>query len=213
MGDLSDIFHKITSWSIMQSQYPLVDMKSTIDNKIYRVRDLPDKQEAANLLAKVRIKMSNLMTHLETKYQDKPQIQRLVRNFRANPERLLESTPDADHTSYSVNKGEKVHLCLRQREGGNEQLVNDNVMMFVALHEMAHMITATIGHGPDFWNNFGFLLKEAEQQGIYKHQDFKSHPVAYCGVSITDAPSYDPSKDTETTPQAGNNLQIGTLRF
>jgi hypothetical protein len=197
----------------MQSQYPLVDMKSTIDNKIYRVRDLPDKQEAANLLAKVRIKMSNLMTHLETKYQDKPQIQRLVRNFRANPERLLESTPDADHTSYSVNKGEKVHLCLRQREGGNEQLVNDNVMMFVALHEMAHMITATIGHGPDFWNNFGFLLKEAEQQGIYKHQDFKSHPVAYCGVSITDAPSYDPSKDTETTPQAGNNLQIGTLRF
>jgi hypothetical protein len=197
----------------MQSQYPLVDMKSTIDNKIYRVRDLPDKQEAANLLAKVRIKMSNLMTHLETKYQDKPQIQRLVRNFRANPERLLESTPDADHTSYSVNKGEKVHLCLRQREGGNEQLVNDNVMMFVALHEMAHMITATIGHGPDFWNNFGFLLKEAEQQGIYKHQDFKSHPVAYCGVNITDAPSYDPSKDTETTPQAGNNLQIGTLRF
>ena len=197
----------------MQSQYPLVDMKSTIDNKIYRVRDLPDKQEAANLLAKVRIKMSNLMTHLETKYQDKPQIQRLVRNFRANPERLLESTPDADHTSYSVNKGEKVHLCLRQREGGNEQLVNDNVMMFVALHEMAHMITATIGHGPDFWNNFGFLLKEAEQQGIYKHQDFKSHPVAYCGVSITDAPSYDPSKDTETTPQAGNNLQIGTVRF
>jgi hypothetical protein len=197
----------------MQTQYPLVDMKSTIDNKTYRVRDLPDKQEAANLLAKVRIKMSNLMTHLETKYQDKPQIQRLVRNFRANPERLLESTPDADHTSYSVNKGEKVHLCLRQREGNNEQLVNDNVMMFVALHEMAHMITATIGHGPDFWNNFGFLLKEAEQQGIYKHQDFKSHPVSYCGVSITDAPSYDPSKDTETTPQAGNNLQIGTLRF
>jgi hypothetical protein len=197
----------------MQSQYPLVEVRSTVDNKTYRVRDLPDKQEAANLLAKVRIKMNNLMTHLETKYQDKPQIQRLVRNFRANPERLLEATPDADHTSYSVNKGERVHLCLRQREGSNEQLVNDNVMMFVAIHEMAHMITATIGHGPDFWNNFGFLLKEAEQQGIYKHQDFKSHPVSYCGVSITDAPSYDPAKDTETTPQAGNNLQIGTIRL
>jgi hypothetical protein len=211
MGDIYDIFNKITSWSILQSQYPLVEVRSTIDNKIYRVRNLSDKQQAADLLAKIRIKMGNFMTHLETKFQDKPQIQRLVKNFRANPERLLEATPDSDHTSYSVNKGEKVHLCLRQREGTNEQLVDDNIMMFVALHEMAHMITATIGHGPDFWNNFGFLLKEAEQQGIYKHQDFKSHPVSYCGVSITDAPRYDPSKDSEQTAE-GTNFQIGTMK-
>ena len=50
------------------------------------------------------------------------------------------------------------------------------------------MITKSVGHGQDFWNNFGFLLREAEQQGFYKHQDFKSQPVTYCGVSITDAP-------------------------
>ena len=208
MTDLSDIFHKITSWSILQSQYPLVEVRSTIDNKTYKVRNLPDKQEAANLLARIRIKMGNFMTNLETKYQDKPQIQRLARNFKANPDRILESTPDADHTSYSVNKGEKVHLCLRQREGTNEQLVEENVMMFVAIHEMAHMITASIGHGPDFWNNFGFLLKEAEKEGVYKHQDFKSQPVAYCGVSITDAPNYDPSKDNEA---AGTDFKIGTI--
>ena len=208
MTDLSDIFNKITSWSILQSQYPLVEVRSTIDNKTYKVRNLPDKQEAANLLARIRIKMGNFMTNLETKYQDKPQIQRLARNFKANPDRILESTPDADHTSYSVNKGEKVHLCLRQREGTNEQLVEENVMMFVAIHEMAHMITASIGHGPDFWNNFGFLLKEAEKEGVYKHQDFKSQPVAYCGVSITDAPNYDPSKDNEGE---GTDFKIGTI--
>ena len=209
MTDLSDIFNKITSWSILQSQYPLVEVRSTIDNKTYKVRNLPDKQEAANLLARIRIKMGNFMTNLETKYQDKPQIQRLARNFKANPDRILESTPDADHTSYSVNKGEKVHLCLRQREGTNEQLVEENVMMFVAIHEMAHMITASIGHGPDFWNNFGFLLKEAEKEGVYKHQDFKSQPVAYCGVSITDAPNYDPSKDNEA--KEGTDFKIGTI--
>ena len=210
MSDLYDIFNKITSFSILQTQFPLVEVRSKVDNKVYRVRDLSDKQGAADLLARIRIKMGNFMTYLETRYQDKPQIKRLVKNFRANPERLLEATPDADHTSYSVNKGEKVHLCLRQREGGGqkEQLVDDNVMMFVALHEMSHMITATIGHGTDFWNNFGFLLKEAESQGIYKHQDFKSHPVSYCGVSITDAPSYDASKDDE---QKGTDFTIGTI--
>ena len=37
-------------------QYPTLYVKSSIDGKEYLVRDLPDKQEAANLLAKVRIK-------------------------------------------------------------------------------------------------------------------------------------------------------------
>ena len=60
---------------------------------------------------------------------------------------------------------------------------------------MSHMITSTIGHGPDFWNNFGWLLKIAEEQGTYKYEDFSAHPVAYCGVKITDSPKYDSKKD------------------
>jgi len=195
----------MTAWN---SQYPLVEVRSKVDNKVYKVRDMADKQQAADLLARIRIKMGNMMTYLEKKFPNKPQIQRLVQNFRANPERILEATPDAEHTSYSVNKGEKVHLCLRHREGQNESLVDENVMFFVSLHEMAHMITSTIGHGQDFWNNFGFLLREAEQQGFYKHQDFKSQPVTYCGVSITDAPSYDPKKDGEISSEG---FQIGTI--
>ena len=41
-------------------QYPLVIVRSKVDNKDYSVRDLPDKQEAADLMAKVRIKLNNL---------------------------------------------------------------------------------------------------------------------------------------------------------
>jgi hypothetical protein len=180
---------------MLQSQYPLTEVRSKIDNKVYKVRDLPDKQAAADLLARIRIKMGNFMTILETKFQDKPQIQRLVRNFRANPERLLEATPEADHTSYSVNKGEKVHLCLRQREGSNEQLVDDNVMMFVALHEMSHVGTSSIGHTPEFWNHFAWMLQQAEATDIYKYTNFAAHPVEYCGVHITDSPKYKETVD------------------
>lgn len=185
-------------------QFPLVYVKSNVDNKEYLVRDMPDKQEAANLMAKVRLRLKNLKMHLESKFPDKPQVKQLIQNFEADPSRFYESTPDADLTSYSVNKGESVHLCLRQREKDNESLVPEDVMMFVAIHEMAHMITKSVGHGPDFWNNFGWLLKEAETAGLYKAQDFKAHPVKYCGMSITDQPSYDPSKD-------GTDLSLGTL--
>lgn len=182
----------------------LIDVKSTVDGKLYKVRDMPDKQAAANMLAEIRLRMNKLKIHVESNYPDKAQVKRLKTNFSPDPSRIYESTPDADHTSYSVNKGEQVHFCLRQRDGRNESLVNSNIMSFVAIHEMAHMITETIGHGPDFWNNFGWLLREAEKIGIYTHQDFKAQPVAYCGMKITDSPSYDASKD-------GADVSIGRV--
>lgn len=195
------------SWlfSLFSSNYPLISVKSNVDGKEYRVRDLPDKQFAADLLAKLRIKLTDLTNYLEQKFPDKQQVKMMVSNFRSDPHRFIEATPDATHTSYSINKGQEIHLCLRHRSGANESIVDENVMVFVALHELAHVCTESIGHGPDFWNNFGWLLKEAEAKGIYRYTDFKAQPVSYCGMSITDSPQYDPSKD-------GTDFQIGTMR-
>jgi hypothetical protein len=71
---------------------------------------------------------------------------------------------------------------------------------------MAHVITDSIGHEPEFWNNFGWLLKEAEKIGVYQYQDFKAHPVRYCGTRITDSPRYDPKKD-------GSDMTVGKISF
>jgi len=196
----NNIFNSI----IGGNNYATAQVTSNIDGKQYKVRDMPDKQEAANLMARLRIRLMKITDALEKKYPDKAQVKHLVKNFRSDPSRFIEATPDSEHTSYSINKGEQIYMCLRQREGPNESLVNENVMTFVSLHELAHVCTESIGHGPDFWNNFGWLLKEAEALGLYQYTDFQAHPVSYCGVYITDSPRYDPSKD-------GNNLQIGTM--
>jgi len=203
-------------------EYPMVHVKSSVDNKEYFVRDMPDKQDAANLMAKVRIKLSNLKIHLEQKYPDKPEVKQLITNFEANPKRFYESTPDADLTSYSVNKGESIHLCLRQRESkddksesaSKETLVDENIIMFVSIHEMGHIVTKSIGHGADFWNNFAWLLKEGELLGIYKAQDFRAHPVKYCGMSITDQPSYNSTAEgfkNRSPLKDGTDLSIGSI--
>ena len=206
MTDLQSMFsnaiQSIQTRIAGNSAYPLVTIKSTVDNRSYTVRDMPDKQRACDLMASVRKKIERLYNSMKEKFPDKPQVKQWVSNFQPNPDRFAESTPDAEHTSYSVNKGEKIHLCLRQREGPNEALVDENVMVFVALHEMAHVITPSLGHDPEFWNNFGWLLKQAEALGIYKYQDFKAQPVSYCGLHITDAPAYDPKKD-------GTDLSLG----
>ena len=196
----------------MTSKYPLVQVKSSIDGRNYSVRDMPDKQQAADLLARVRQKLQKLVEVLRQRYPNKPQVIQLNQKFEADPKRFYEATPDAEHVSYSVNKGDSIHLCLRQREGNNEKLVEENVMVFVGLHEMGHVITpaSVESHGPEFWNNFGWLLREAESIGIYKYQDFKAHPVAYCGEKITDQPKYDPDQDVDDV-DVGNPLQIGTV--
>ena len=202
MSDLQSMLSNALQTMGMNRQYPLTEVKSQVDGKIYKVRDMPDKQRAADLMANVRLKLQKLYYYLREKFPTKPQVLQLVQNFQPDNTRFLEATPDAEFTSYSVNKGEKIHMCLRQREGQNESLIEENVMTFVGLHEMAHTITKSVGHTPEFWNNFGWLLKHAEDIGIYKYQDFKSKPVAYCGLQITDSPSYDPKKD-------GTDLSLG----
>ena len=195
----------------MTSSYPITKVRSKVDGLYYNVRDMPDKQQAADLLARVRAKLQKLIDTLRRTYPGKPQVIQLNEKFEADPRRFYEATPDAEHVSYSVNKGDSIHLCLRQKDGKSESLVNENVMVFVALHEMGHVITPpTVGsHGPEFWNNFGWLLREAEALEIYKYQDFKAHPVSYCGESITDQPKYDPAKDAEAS--SGNPLKIGNI--
>jgi len=186
------------------NKYPTVKVRSTVDGKEYSVRDMKDKQEAANMMATLRLKLVKLCNALEKKYPDKPQVKLMIQNFRSDPDRFLEATPDSEHTSSTVNKGESIHMCLRQRDGADESLVDENVMMFVALHEFGHVCTESVGHEPEFWNNFGWLLKEAEGMNLYRYTDFAAHPVGYCGVHITDSPRYDPKMD-------GTNPQIGGM--
>ncbi len=60
--------------------------------------------------------------------------------------------------------------------------------MFVAIHELAHLMTKSIGHKPEFWDNMKFLLEIGIELGVYTKQDFAKNPVKYCGTKITDTP-------------------------
>ena len=62
--------------------------------------------------------------------------------------------------------------------------------MFVAIHELSHIATESIGHTTEFWKNFKFLLKESVDIKIYKPEDYNKTPREYCGMSIKDNPYY-----------------------
>ena len=158
---------------------------SNVDKRQYLVRKLDDKQEAANLLANMRMKLVKLCDHLENNDLNNNGVYRLIKRFQ--PNNITESSASEKYTSYSVNKGEKIVFCLRSRDE-KKKLVNENVMMFVALHELAHIMTKSVGHTEEFWNNFRYLLKKSIEIGIYTPVDFDTKPVDYCGIKITSSP-------------------------
>ena len=167
------------------NQYEVIYIKSKINNKKYLVRRLPDEQQAADLLAQITEKLIQLRDYLEIRYPDDKRVHRFIKKF--NEDNISEGTPDSKYTSYSVNKGEKIIFCIRSRDE-DEKLVKLNTMLFVALHEIAHVITISVGHTEEFWENFRFLLRESIKLGIYKKQNFSEKPVDYCGMKITDSP-------------------------
>ena len=154
---------------------------SDVDGRRYLVKSLPDKKKAADMLAKLNKKLQELIIEMTKSYPKDKDVQRLKDNY--NPENLSEGTDESNYTSYSVNKGEQIVFCLRSRDGKNN-LVPFNVLTYVAVHELSHLMTKEIGHPPEFWANFKRLLTIAVEKGIYKKTDYSSNPVKYCGLTI-----------------------------
>jgi hypothetical protein len=161
----------------------LIKVKSKIDDEEYTVQIKDDAVEAADLIATIKGKLRTLLEHLEKTYGNSDiRVMALKENYI--PDRLSEGVDTPGYTSYSINKGEKIVLCLRNRD----KLMDINTMMFVVLHEFAHLATESIGHTEEFWTNFKWILEESINIGIYTRQDFQNKNVDYCGIKITSSP-------------------------
>jgi len=162
---------------------------STVDGKKYCVRERNNIQNASNLLARTTEKLEYLVENVGQRYPDRENVQKLVKNF--NPTTIKETLPTSEYTAYSENKGEKIAFCLNKKKKDNDNLIDSNTLMFVAIHEIAHIMTTSVGHTEEFWNNFKFLLENAVELKIYTPVDYKKEPEGYCGMDITDNPYYD----------------------
>jgi len=162
---------------------------STVDGKKYCVRERKNIQKASNLLARTTEKIEYLVENTGQRYPNRENVKRLVENF--NPKTIKETLPTSEYTAYSENKGEKLAFCLNKKKGDDDNLIDANTLMFVATHEIAHVMTKSVGHTEEFWNNFKFLLENAVELKLYTPVDYKKEPEGYCGMNITDNPYYD----------------------
>jgi hypothetical protein len=193
----------------IQDYFALKDTRplpSSVDGLPYRVHTShADAQKAADVMAQINQRAVMLMRHLRGKYaRGTPEgsglppgswdkraaaTRRLLNRY--NPDNLAENSPldPSGDTSYTIDKGSVLALCLRSREDHN--LHDFDTLMFVALHEMAHIATDVTDHPPEFWSTFRWLLDEARDARIFAAPDFNRYPTTYCGMLVRHNPQYD----------------------
>lgn len=162
---------------------------SNVNGNTYCVRDRSKLELAADRLATINVRMNKLVEHLGKKYSEKPNVKRLIKGY--DPKKIYETLPTSEYTAYSENKGEKLAFCLDTEKDSKGRLIDINTLMYVALHELSHIATESIGHNDEFWTNFKFMIEQAKEIGVYNPVDYKKEPARYCGMNITDNPFYD----------------------
>ena len=156
------------------------------DEQFHLVRDMPDKEKAAEMLAEIKRRLKQLIEYCKTNFPNNPDVMLMKKRFKA--QNIQETDIRESGTSYTIDKGRELHMCLRNKD--DAELHQINILMFVAIHELAHIKATSYGHNEEFGRHFKFLLKQASKIGIYKPIDYSKNPVTYCGMEVTDNPLY-----------------------
>jgi len=174
----------IVKFFMMDNVAPFV---SDYDGQDYEVRKIGPpqmRQTAADYLAKIRHKVDVLVDYMyRNKLPDQEIATRLFKRWVTID--LKETSSVEKSAAFTLNKSTEIRLCIRDANGNFE---DPNTGMFVILHELAHVMSVSYGHGEEFKNNFNYITHLASQLGIYRPENFRARPKTYCGTEINTTP-------------------------
>ena len=156
-----------------------VYVTSRVDNNSYLVNNTINKNEVSDTLAKLKQKTQLLITKVSNKDIQKKLVERTSNTqFKENNKKF----PPENETSYTVNKGHQIVLCLV--DYNNMQIYDMNTLMYVVIHELAHIANDSFGHDESFYSIFNYLLQESIFAGVYSFNNFDKLPKYYCGLKL-----------------------------
>ena len=182
------LFFTLITLIILENNELFIEYRnSKLNNKKYGIQEEFNKSdEAVELLAKLHNHMSDFVTDLQKKIPSDERVARLVKGFRRAE---IEEAPNDDGSSYTINKGDLVAICLRHKKDGHP-FHDYNTLLFVIIHEMTHIASISEGHNSEFITNFKWLLQQAKDLGYYEPVNYNKSPMTYCGVKVTNNPYF-----------------------
>ena len=147
-------------------------LRENIDYLIDKLRN-QSNQAYINKYNISRDKVEHLCNVWSSKYM---QIEELNDNYLTKPNIF----------AYNVNKGESISICVKNKQ----ELNKTNELMFVLLHELAHIMTSDYAHDEMFWNSFRYLIKESEDYGLYNNINYQNTPHEFCNMQLRHNPTF-----------------------
>ena len=175
---------------------------SNIFNKQFKVRGSTNeiKETKSNLLGDVYDRLETLVSTLrndKTLISNVP-VQRLIANWNRGISIKETGVMESD-AAYVINKQHMsiclVNFCDIAKCKNINSIENLNLLAYVGIHELAHVMSEEIGHSTEFRNNFRFLLEYAKNINyddpilkktvkLYIDLNKLSTPDNFCGVSV-----------------------------
>ena len=76
---------------------------------------------------------------------------------------IADTKISGSNKSFTINK-KHIYICTKDE---NDQYYDDNMLIYVLLHELAHVLCDEVGHTDKYKIIFRGLLERAAQGGIY----------------------------------------------
>lgn len=156
-------------------------------NKKYLVRNTQDKDHAVKTLEQIEQNLRKLIKLLmqDTETISNKEMYKYIKtiNDKLDSVEIQESPPNSKYTSYSVNKGELLVFCIRSKE--TFKIHDMNELLYVAIHEIAHIGCPEVGHTDLFFKINKYLINKAMKYNIYKYIDYSTNNKEYCGMKLT----------------------------
>lgn len=145
------------------------------DGEKYAIRPRSDAQQTIRVLHDMRARASRLLAHMERTGPDDPRTLRLKKRLQRSvfAQRAHSHQPIGE----TVNKGRTMLFCT------TDTLGDSAASTYVLLHELAHVVSVSIGHTQEFWDNMTYLVQKAVDAGIYTRQHGTSR--VYCNEWVT----------------------------
>ena len=135
----------------------VIELKSSIDGRSYRIADGPDRQEAVDILASINSEIIKFVNYLRSNPDEN--IQRICKNY--NPDTFGENLDYKSYQAYTVNKGSQVVICIRDKDG---KLIKDkNTLVFVMIHELCSYYDSTEWTPAYFLGKYGCLIERGRK--------------------------------------------------
>lgn len=145
-------------------------------------RGLGSDEEAADRLEELRRTGLQLMDEIGSGRGRRRLLKALLVEMPSPPSSTPSSPsfPSASPPGRTINKGERIELCLR--DGASGDLLSYDHLLVVFLHELAHVAAEGVGHGREFDTLLSALRRAAHEMGILDSSNLQ--PSEYCGFWV-----------------------------